>query len=151
MGEQPPPDRLSGEVHYAVVEFPALPVRGDVLPALVDLVRVGVIRVLDLVTMTKDAAGDAAVVEIDELPEDAQEQFFELRGEYGGLLSEEDIERSARELSPGSCGVVLVWQNAWAARLSLAVRDAGGTVRASQPIPGRDVERALRAQALPAR
>ena len=53
-----------GPVEILVVGFPGNQFNGDVAPALAELVQSGMIRVIDLVFVTKDAAGDVVGVEL---------------------------------------------------------------------------------------
>src|SRR5664279_31253 len=46
-----------GPVDFLVVEFPGSDFNGEILPELADLVQRGIVRVLDLVVIKKDADG----------------------------------------------------------------------------------------------
>ena len=59
-----------GPVEILVISFPGNKFNGDVAPALAELVQTGLIRVIDLVFVTKDAAGDVVALELSELDED---------------------------------------------------------------------------------
>ena len=58
-----------GPVEILVVGFPGNQFNGEVAPALAELVRAGLIRVIDLVFVTKDAAGDVVGVELADIGE----------------------------------------------------------------------------------
>lgn len=124
-----------GPVDWIVVEFPGARFDGSVMPILLDLEERGIIRVLDLVVVKKDADGALEFFELSDL--DA--------GEIGGLrdderqlamlLSEADLVNVAAAVEPGSAAAVLVWENAWAAPFGTAVRKLGGQLVASGRIP----------------
>ena len=58
-----------GPVEVLIVSFPGNKFTGDVAPALAELVEKRMIRVIDLVFITKDADGNVAGVELAELDE----------------------------------------------------------------------------------
>src|SRR6187551_2559509 len=58
---------VMGPVDYLVVEFPGNKMTGEGLPLLVDLVDRGIIRLLDLVFVSKDADGNVVGLEISDL------------------------------------------------------------------------------------
>jgi hypothetical protein len=135
-----------GPVEYIVVGFPGNQFKGEIAPALADLIESGTIRVIDLVFIKKDADGTVTSFEYDAL-EDAV-AFSELDGEAGGLLNDEDIELAADMLEPNSSAALLVWEDTWATRFAEAVRNAGGVLIAGERIPHEIVVQAL--EGLPA-
>jgi Family of unknown function (DUF6325) len=137
-----------GPVDYLVVEFPAdrANFSGEVADELKDLVERGVVRVLDLVLLTKDLDGSVAAFEINEFDESALGEMRELEGEVAMLLAEEDIEALGLALEPGSTAGVLVWENSWAAPFGTAVRRAGGQLVANGRIPTQAILAAVEAE-----
>jgi hypothetical protein len=113
-----------GPIDYIVLEWAGEP-RGEVAPLLLDLVERGIIRVLDIAFMTKDADGTVTAIDIGDLPA-AAELFAEFEGAASGLLGLDDLEASA---------AVLVWENRWAAPIARALRESGGQLVASGRIP----------------
>lgn len=132
-----------GPVEYILIAFPGNRFSGRIVPALQELVASGTIHVIDLLFIKKDAAGNVTVVELDTAEVDEAGPFAEIEGEYGDLLSVEDIERAAAELPPNSSAGLLVWENIWATRFAEAVRAADGVVIANERIPHALVEAAL--------
>ena len=59
-----------GPVEYIVVGFPGNEFKGEIAPAIADLVESGTIRILDLVFITKDGNGDFGAVDSVEDHED---------------------------------------------------------------------------------
>jgi hypothetical protein len=55
----------SGE--YLIVAFPGSRFRGEIAPALTDLVQAGTIRIIDMAFASKDENGDVAVFELSDL------------------------------------------------------------------------------------
>ena len=127
-----------GPVEYIIIGFPENQFKGEIVPALADLVESGTVRILDLVFVMKDAAGTVTSVEYEDLP-----GMSDLEGEADGLLSEEDLEMVAEVLEPNSSGLMIVWEDLWASRLAAALRDAGGVILSGERIPHDIVEAAF--------
>ncbi len=56
-----------GPVELLFVEFPGNQFSGEIAPALQELVQAGTIRVIDLVFVAKDADGNVAGIELEDL------------------------------------------------------------------------------------
>lgn len=132
-----------GPIDYLVVEFPAdWRPDGSALPLLRDLVERGVIRVLDLVFVRKDADGAVSGIAIEDVGfEDVDVTLF--AEATSGLLGRSDLEEAAAALEPGCSGAVLVYENCWAAPFASAMRRAGAQLVASGRIPVQGVLSAL--------
>ncbi len=130
-----------GPVEYIVIEFPGNQFKGEIAPALGELVDSGTVRILDLVFVKKDAAGNVAVIEYEDLEEAGA--FADVDGEAGGLFGDDDARLIGEMLAPDSSAAVLVWEDCWAAPFAAAVRGAGGIVRDGQRIPHDEVVAAL--------
>jgi hypothetical protein len=124
-----------GPVDWIVVEFPGARFDGSVLPILVDLEERGIIRVLDLVVIKKDADGGLEFFELTDLDESEIGGLRDDERQLALLLSEDDVVNVAAAVEPGSAAAVLVWENTWAAPFGSAVRKVGGQLVASGRIP----------------
>src|SRR5437763_16284420 len=115
-----------GPVDWIVVEFPGTKLTGEIAPILKDYVDRGLIKVLDLLFLTKDEDGSLEAFEASDL---GDSEIGELRGyekDLAMVLSEQDVADLAETIEPGSSAAVLVWENPWAAPFGAAVRHAGG-------------------------
>ncbi len=131
-----------GPVEYIVIGFPGNKFKGEILPALGDLVDNGTIRVMDLAFVKKDADGSVMAFEFEELATEEAEAFaFEKA--IGDLINEEDLMFIADELEPNSSAAVLIWENLWARRFADTVREAGGVLVGSNRIPYELVQAAI--------
>jgi hypothetical protein len=131
-----------GPVEYIVVGFPENKFKGDILPALGDLVDNGTIRVMDLAVVKKDADGSVLAFEIEDLAAEEAEAFaFEKA--IGDLINEEDLMRLGEELEPNTSAAVLVWENLWARRFAETVKEAGGILVDYARIPHELVQAAI--------
>ena len=123
-----------GPIDYVLIEWPGRQPNGEAAPYLVDLVERGVIRVLDLVFITKAEDGSVAGMEISEVADQVEEmRVFE--GASSGVLTDEDAAEAAEALEPGTSAALLVFENAWAAPFAAAVRRSGGQLVANGRIP----------------
>jgi hypothetical protein len=124
-----------GPVDYIVVEFPGSKFNGEIAPALMDLIDKNIVRVLDLVILTKEADGSIDAIEISDLDESEAGSLRAMETELAELLSEDDLLNIAEAIEPGSSAAVLVWENTWAVPFATAVRHSGGQLVAGGRIP----------------
>lgn len=136
-----PPTVPSGPVEWVAVEFDGDRLAPGVVAPLAELVDAGTVRLLDAAVVHKDAAG---LVRSAELTEEGLD-FDQVDGDVLELLSDDDLDGVAAELTPGSTTLVLVWESLWAARFAGAVRAASGRLIAHDRIPAERVTRALAA------
>src|SRR4051812_15426419 len=113
-------------VEYMIVAFPGNRFRGEIAPALKELVDSGTIKIIDLTFVGKDEDGSVVTFEVADLDPDVQEALESLGAEVSGLFNEEDLMAAAEELEPNTSAALLVWEDLWAGRLAQALRDAGG-------------------------
>jgi Family of unknown function (DUF6325) len=130
-----------GPVEYLVVKFPGNKFKGEIVPALRELVDNGTIRIIDLVFIYKDEQGNVAAVELEELAEDEASGIGEV-ADASALLNDEDIDIAAQGLENNSSGAMLLFENVWATRFAEAVRNADGQLIANERIPYEIVEAA---------
>jgi hypothetical protein len=124
-----------GPVDYLIVEFPGNRMTGEGVPILLDLVDRGIIRILDLGFIRKDADESVQVLTIDDMDAEGAEHFSVFEGASSGLLGSEDYEEAAVALEPNSSAGIIVYENTWAAPLAIAMRRGGAQVVASGRIP----------------
>jgi len=129
-----PLDEL-GPVDYLIVEFPAgaSNFTGDMAAELLALVDAGTIRVIDILILTKDEDGTVDAMELGDIG--ALGELEALEAQLAELLAEEDVERLAASMEPGSTAGVLIWENLWAAPFASAARRSGGQLIANGRIP----------------
>ena len=133
-----------GPVDWMVVEFPGTEFgKGKVAPILADYVDKGLVRVLDVVFIRKDADGTIEPFEVSDLDESAAGTFRDFERDMAMVLSEPDVLDLADTMEPETSAVLLVWENLWAAPFGSAVRHAGGQLVASGRIPTQAVLAAL--------
>lgn len=124
-----------GPIDYMVVEFPGGRMTGEGLPLLADLVDRGIIRVLDLLFVSKGLDGTVTGVRLADLDADGTLDLALFDGVRSGLLGDEEIVEAGSVLEPGSAGGILVYENRWAAPFAAALRRGGAQLVANGRIP----------------
>jgi hypothetical protein len=125
-----------GPIDFLLIEFSGGQLQGATAAAVVDLVDRGVVRLYDLLAVRKGADGAATVVD---LAEEDLGGFGALAGARSGMLNDEDVAMAADALEPGTTGLLLVYENAWAVPFVAAALSEGGAPVASSRIPALDV------------
>lgn len=123
-----------GPISYLVVEFPGNKMTGEGLPILVDLVDRGVIRILDLTFVIRDADGIRAV-ELTDIDGDGQMDLAVFEGVSSGLLDASDLDDAASVIEPGSSAAILIFENRWATPFTQALRRGGAELVAAGYVP----------------
>ena len=86
-----------GPVDYVLIEFPDGVHKGGAAPILLDLVDRGVIRILDLMFISKAEDGSTSALEIGDIDGDGKADFAVFEGASSGLLSDEDERRGGQQ------------------------------------------------------
>ena len=131
-----------GPIDWILVEFSGPPT-GAAAPYLLDLVDRGLIRIIDLVLVNKDAEGTLTILELADIDGDGELDLERLRGRPLRCAGEDDVAEAAEVLEPDTSGVFLLYENLWAAPFAVAVRKAGGQLVASGRIPIQSIIAAL--------
>ena len=134
-----------GPVDYMIVAFPGNDFKGEIVPALADLVENGTIRIIDLAFVGKNAEGEVVAFELLDLAPDVKKAFEDMGVEVNGLLNEDDLMSTGEKLDPDTSAALLVWENLWAGTVAESIRNAGGILVDYQRIPHEVVQAAREA------
>ena len=132
-----------GPIDYLALELPAERMKGEGLAALVDLVDRGIIRILDMRAVTREADGTFTAVAITDLDHDGTLDLAIFEGVESGLLDNDDLREAAELIEPGKVVALLLYENSWAAPFVGAMRRAGAEFIAGGRIPADEVIAAL--------
>ncbi|WP_020144340.1 DUF6325 family protein [Terracoccus sp. 273MFTsu3.1] len=124
-----------GPIDYLALEFPGARLTGEGMAELIRLVDAGIIRVLDMRGLVRDADGTVTAVAITDLDGDGTLDLAIFEGVESDLLDEEDLAAAADLVQPGNAVAVLVYENTWAGPFVSAMRRAGAEVVASVRLP----------------
>jgi Family of unknown function (DUF6325) len=136
-----------GPVDYVIVEFPAgaQNFTGEGAAELLRLHDAGIIRIMDILILQKGTDGTVMAQELGDL--DQLGELARIETELVQTLAEEDVDRLAAAMDPGSVGAALVYENLWAAPFASAMRRAGGQLIANGRIPIQAIIAAVEADA----
>jgi Family of unknown function (DUF6325) len=131
------PDKADtmGPISYVIAQFPGNKMTGEGLPILVDLVDRGVIRILDLMFVTRDNDGSIRAVELSDIDHDGEFDLAVFEGASSGLLDDSDVGDAASVIEPGSSAGILIFENRWATSFTQALRRGGAELVAAGYIP----------------
>ncbi len=133
-----------GPVDVYIVGFPGNNFRGEIVPAILEQVEKGVIRVIDILFIAKDLEGNIAVLQIEDLgPEGAA--FAEVDVVQSGALNEEDADEVAEDIPAGSSALLIAYENTWMQDLVLAFARADAVVIDQIRIPADVVNEVIEA------
>jgi len=124
-----------GPIDYVIVEFPGNKMTGEGFPILLDLVDRGIIRIIDLLFVTKDDSGTTTVLNLSDVDRDGNLELAAFQGASSGLLDDGDIADATSVIESGSSAAVLIYENRWAAPFAAALRRGGAQLVARGAIP----------------
>ena len=132
-----------GPVDFVALEFKGNQFKGEIFPELMKLVGDGVVRVIDIIVVKKDADGTVTHQEIQETDKNVLAVFDPLKAEINGMIQVEDIEMIGEKLEPNSTAAVLLFENLWAVNFVKAVENANGRAVMHVRIPHEMVVEAM--------
>jgi Family of unknown function (DUF6325) len=130
-----------GPLEYVVIEFEGNHLTGEIVPELHRLRDLGIVRVVDLLLIQKDAQGNVSARELSDLSEEEAKPYWPIAGEVLDLLSEADVETAAADLPLNSSGAIALLEHTWATHLQETIRNAQGRVLSGGLLPAAEVER----------
>jgi hypothetical protein len=136
-------EEASGPVDFLLLELDPDHMDGSIAAALLDLVDRGVVTILDLLVIRKEADGTVVGIDIDSLSADSLGGFTVFAGATSGLLSPDDVAEAAAAVQPARAAALLVYENTWARGFVTAAMAANAQVVASSRIPATVVNEVL--------
>jgi len=130
-----------GPIDFFAIEFPHHHFSGEGLPHFLDLVDRGIVRLLDLVVISKGTDGAVKRLNVVELGE----HLAVFEGASSGLLDDEDVVAAGEAIAPDSAAILMVIENRWAAPFAVALRRGGAQLVASARLPVQAILAALEA------
>lgn len=124
-----------GPIELLVVKFPGNQFKGEIAPALQELVQSGTIRIIDLIFAIKDEEGTLAIVELNALGDETLAVFEPEPSELSGSLTEDDARTLSGGLENNSSAAILLFENTWATKFVDAMRNANGELILIERVP----------------
>jgi uncharacterized membrane protein len=109
-----------------VIGFDGNRFSGEIAPAIEEAVVSGVIRVVDLVFVTKDASGKMTRLEYQDFDGDVARAFAALDQNAEGTFTDEDLDEVGNGLENGSSAALVLIEHLWARKIREAVLSANG-------------------------
>jgi len=132
-----------GPVDFLALEFKGNQFKGEILPALLELVNNGTVNLIDLVIVLKDEQGNVTLRELQQTDAATVKIFDPLKAEVTGMIKKEDLDLVAEKLEKDTTAAVMLFENRWAVKFKEAVLNANGRVVMFERIPHEVVEEAL--------
>ena len=132
-----------GPIDFVVLEFPGNRFTGAGLHELHDLVAAGTIRIVDLVVVTKNDAGEVSALNLNDIGPDASRALAALQATISQMLTQDDIEAVGEQLANNSSAALLLYENTWATKLKQAIMAANGRLVAHARVPHEVVQDTL--------
>ena len=125
-----------GPIDILALQFPDnAKLRGEGLAALADLVDNETIRIIDLLIVTKDADGNVAARELQELDPEWIRVLDPLKPTITSLVTMNDVEALGAELAPNSTAGIMLYENLWAIKFKEAILKADARLILQERIP----------------
>jgi len=123
-----------GPVDLLVLKFPGNHFKGEIMPALKELVDSDTIGIIDILLAVTDDDGNVSAMEISD-DTDAYNVLSPVVKDIQGLLTPADIEALGKQLGANSSAAVLLFENKWATKFRDAVLNAQGELVMFERIP----------------
>jgi hypothetical protein len=115
-----------GPLEYIVIGFDGNKFDGSIAREVEKVVEKKIIRLVDVVFVSRDADGSATVVELDAKDDPRFATFAPLLADLMGLFTPEDLAEIVDSLPLNTSGLVLLFEHRWAEDLKDAIGAAGG-------------------------
>jgi hypothetical protein len=125
-----------GPIDILAIQFPDnTKLLGEGLAELIKLVENGTIRIIDLLVVMKDADGNVAARELQELDPRLIAVLDPLKPTITSLVTMNDVEALGEALAPNSTAGILLYENLWAIKFKEAILKAGAQLLLQERIP----------------
>jgi hypothetical protein len=132
-----------GPIDMIALQFESDQLKGEIMPALLELAENEIIRVMDLVIIEKYEDGGYEALELEQLDKDIIGLFDPLDVEISGIIQVEDIKAIAEGLEADTTTALLLFENLWAIKFKEAVLNANGRLLLQERIPNEVVMETL--------
>jgi Family of unknown function (DUF6325) len=136
-------DDALGPVDFLAIEFPGGRLTAAGFEKLLSLADQGVVDILDMEFITKDADGKSRKVDVWEFAAPDGVDLSAWAGASSGLLDDSDVGEISTAMQPGSVAVVVIYENRWVLGLVDAWRRDGARLIADGGIAADDLVAAL--------
>jgi len=132
-----------GPVDFLAIEFPGGRLTAPGFEKLLGLADQGIVDILDMEFIAKDADGTSKKVDVWEFAVPAGVDLAVWAGASSGLLDDSDVAEISAAMQPGSVAVVVIYENRWVLGLVDAWRRDGARLIADGGLSADDIIAAL--------
>jgi Family of unknown function (DUF6325) len=132
-----------GPVDFLAIEFPDGRLTAAGFEQLLSLADQGVVQILDMEFVAKDAGGTSKKVDVWEFAVPEGVDLSTWAGASSGLLDASDVDEISAAMQPGSVAVVVIYENRWVLGLVDAWRRDGARLIAEGGLAADDIVAAL--------
>jgi Family of unknown function (DUF6325) len=139
-----------GPLEFTVMGFESQHCSAEVLRELEVAHEHQIVRVIDILFVSKSDTGVVEVRELSDLPEEdlvILRTFFDPGSERQGWFALDDVDVVAEQLPLATSAIIVLVEHVWATRLRSAVMEAGGFVLIDGRIPSAIVDEVVDAVA----
>ena len=140
---QPGSDDELGPVDFLAIEFPDGRLTAAGFEGLLSLAGQGVVELLDMEFIAKDADGMSKKIDVWEFAVPEGVDLSAWAGASSGLLDDSDVGEISAAMQPGSVAVVVIYENRWVLGLADVWRRDGARLIASGGLSADDLVAAL--------
>lgn len=124
-----------GPLEYLVIGFDGDRFDGSIATEIQKVVDKGIIRLVDVVFIAREADGDSVIVELSNTDDPRFASFAPLLAQMRALFTPEDLQAIADSLPLGSAGLALLFEHRWAEDIKGAIAAAGGFLVRREVVP----------------
>ncbi len=139
-----------GPLEYMVIGCPGNQFTSEIVPELSSIQEKGLIRVVDVLFVRKNADNTVSALEVSDLEDDEQAAFGPMQESLMGLITPQDIVTLSSTLPSDTSAAIVLLEHLWLQKLEEAVERANGVVHIGGMIPHptvQQVEQELATQA----
>jgi hypothetical protein len=124
-----------GPLEYIVIGCPGNQFTSEIVPELSSIQEKGLIQVVDLLFVRKNADNTVIVLEVSDLEDEELAAFGPLLESLTGLITPEDVMTLSRALPADTSAAIVLLEHLWLNKLEKAVERANGVVYLGGMIP----------------
>ncbi|HLH61476.1 MAG TPA: DUF6325 family protein [Ktedonobacteraceae bacterium] len=129
-----------GPLEYLVIGAPGNQFMSEILPELNAIQENGLIRVVDLVFVRKNAGGTISALEVHDLTDAEVSNLGSIRDSLMGVITPEDIVTLSNAIPMDTPAVIVLLEHSWIDRLQAAVDRANAQVFIGGMVPRGSLE-----------
>ncbi len=130
-----------GPLEFVVIGCKGNQFSSEIVPELNSIQEKGLIRVVDLFFVRKDANGTVTVLEVNDLNDEELAAFDPIKDDLMGLFTPEDIVLLTETIPPDTSAVIVLLEHAWIVKLTDGLNRAGAVLLAGGMVPPASMER----------